>query len=171
MPGFHVILNEERADVLVGVIDVNQVLQEIKVTAQANVVQGGCSCASVRYEAVGEPGKVTYCHCNSCRKATGAPVAVVVMFEECQFRFTKGKPRFFNSSPGVLRGFCPDCGTPLSWAGIWHEKPFVFVYIGTLDDPNTLQPDRHAFTEYQLKWFDTSDTLPRFRESSPANPL
>ena len=139
--------------------------------AKISVLQGGCCCESVRYEAVGEPSKVTFCHCNSCRKATGAPVVAVVMYEESQFRFTRGQPRYFKSSPEVSRGFCQDCGTPLSWAGIWHEKPLVFVYIGTLDDPNSLQPDRHAFTEHQLQWFDTSDKLPRFFATSPPGSL
>ena len=140
-------------------------------TANANVMQGGCCCGAVRYKTAGNPNKVCYCHCNSCRKATGAPVVVNVMFEESQIRFTRGKPRYFKSSPDVLRGFCQDCGTPLSWAGIWHKRPLVFVYIGTLDDPNSLQPDRHAFCKDQLKWFDTADELQRFCATSPLGSL
>ena len=33
---------------------------------------GGCLCGALRYETTAKPFKVTYCHCNSCRKATVA---------------------------------------------------------------------------------------------------
>ena len=146
-------------------------VKEIEMTAGNDVLHGGCSCGNVRYKAVGVPDKVCYCHCNSCRRATGAPVAAVVMFEASRFCFTSGKPRYFSSSPGVLRGFCQDCGTPLSWAGSWYGQSLVFVYIGTVDDPESVQPDRHAFCGNQLNWFDTADELPRFSATSPPGVL
>ena len=38
----------------------------------------------------------------------------------------------FSSSPGVIRGFCKDCGSTLTW----HDttKPDIDVTIGTIDD-------------------------------------
>ena len=32
-------------------------------------------CGAVRYEVRGEPFLVSYCHCRSCRKHNGGPVA------------------------------------------------------------------------------------------------
>ena len=37
-------------------------------------VSGGCMCGAVRYEAIGIPVNVAYCHCIDCRGFTGAPV-------------------------------------------------------------------------------------------------
>ncbi len=136
--------------------------------AIADTIQGGCRCGAVRYEAMGEPNKVAYCHCESCRMATAAPVAVNAMYEEDRFRFTKGNPRTYESSPGVLRGFCPVCGTPLTWAGIWHKKRFVFFYVVTLDNAHSLKPDRHAFSCHKVSWFDVADELPRYPGTSPS---
>jgi len=133
----------------------------------ARLVRGGCRCGAVRFAATGEPNKVAYCHCDSCRKATGAPVSVNVMFEARQFRFTAGAPRSYESSPGVQRAFCERCGTPLTWSGIWHERRFVFCYVGTLDDPASFEPDRHAFCDHRLAWFDVADHLPRYPATSP----
>jgi len=42
--------------------------------SDAQKVTGGCMCGAVRYEAIGEPMTVAYCHCSSCRRHTGAPV-------------------------------------------------------------------------------------------------
>ncbi len=42
---------------------------------------GGCLCGDVRFRLTGPPYEVDYCHCHSCRKHTGAPVAV---FADCK---------------------------------------------------------------------------------------
>ncbi len=133
--------------------------------------RGGCRCGAVRFEAAGEPNKVSYCHCESCRAATGAPVSVAVMYEAPQVRFTRGAPRRYASSPGVERGFCGTCGTPLSWAGVWHDRSFMFLFVGAFDEPDSMPPDRHAFCTHRLDWFDTADDLPRFPETSPDSAL
>jgi len=39
---------------------------------------GGCLCGAVRYETTMKPFKVSYCHCESCRKATAAPVLAIL---------------------------------------------------------------------------------------------
>ena len=76
---------------------------------------GGCLCGDVRFRLVGAPYQVRYCHYQSCRKHTGAPVSV---FAECTggvVEFTKGAPRLYESSPGVHRGFCARCGSTLNY--------------------------------------------------------
>lgn len=129
-------------------------------------VSGGCHCGAVRYEARGEPVYVPYCHCESCRKITGAPVVMFVMFEKSQVRFTRGERKKYASSPAVRRSFCPDCGTPLTYEGDWGGKTIVEVHVSTLDDPQKFQPDRHTFFAERLDRFDVADNLPRFNGSS-----
>jgi hypothetical protein len=38
----------------------------------------------------------------------------------------------WNSSPGILRGFCRECGSPLTWQDTKRSE--VEVLIGTIDD-------------------------------------
>ncbi len=127
---------------------------------------GGCRCGAVRYEAVGEPVYVPYCHCESCRKATGAPVVAYVMFDRERVRFTEGERKIYESSPGVRRAFCPVCGTPLTWEGVWGGRTITEFHIGTLDRPDAFTPDRHAFYGERIGWFDVADRLPRYRGTS-----
>ena len=80
-------------------------------------VTGGCLCGAVRYEVIGDPFSVIHCHCLSCRRHTGAAVVTFAGFKQDQIRFTTGERRIYESSPGVGRAFCGQCGTPLTWEG------------------------------------------------------
>ena len=128
-------------------------------------VTGGCMCGAVRYEAIGEPLEIGHCHCLSCRRHTGAPGLTWVMFEVDKIRFTGRERSVYNSSSGVERAFCSQCGTPLTWEGrsrAW-DRPIIEFLISTLDDPERFVPDQHWFHEERIAWFDVADDLPRYR--------
>ena len=73
--------------------------------------EGGCLCGAVRFVATGEPKGIYWCHCQSCRKHTGAPVSVFAAFEREAYTLTKGEITKFDSSPGKPGGdFAPDAG-------------------------------------------------------------
>ena len=131
-----------------------------------NKVTGGCLCGAVRYEASGQPVYIPYCYYKSCRRATGAPVVVRVVFPRENVGFTKGERKVYQSSPGVQRAFCAQCGTPLTWEGKWGGITRIEIYISTLDDPEAFVPDRHTFLDQGIGWFRISDDLPRHRGSS-----
>ena len=77
--------------------------------------RGKCLCRSVQFEVSGEPMWVAHCHCHSCRRNTGSAVATFVGFRREQLSYTRGSRKIYESSPGVRRGFCEDCGTPLTY--------------------------------------------------------
>lgn len=127
---------------------------------------GSCMCGAVRYEASGKPLDVAYCHCESCRKHTGAPVVAWVAFDAEKVRFLAERGKY-QSSPGVVRGFCPACGTPLTWEGEsrrYAGRKITELHISTLDTPELLVPDRHWFDGERLAWFAVADNLPRYAE-------
>ncbi|WP_445423277.1 GFA family protein [Arhodomonas aquaeolei] len=127
--------------------------------------KGGCMCGAIRYEAKGEPRIVVNCHCSSCRRHTGAPVVTLVIFVEEQIKFTKGERKLYESSPGVRRAFCGDCGTSLTWEARSKRFPdtnIIDLHISTFDRPEAFNPTQHDFYEERIPWFDVVDTLPRF---------
>ena len=138
-----------------------EVMSEIKQKAK-----GGCRCGAVRLETNGEPLYVPYCYCESCRKATGSPVSSRVCFPEEAVTFTKGDRKLYESSLGVKRGFCGDCGTPLTWEGTWGGVQRIEVHISTFDDRERFEPDRHAYVDEKPTWFKICDELPRHHGSS-----
>ncbi len=112
---------------------------------------GGCQCGTVRFAVEGEPKFVSNCHCQSCRKATGAAFSTWVGFRNDQIKWTARTPDFRASSPDVQRGFCHQCGTPLSYAGHqWDGE--THLLIGAFDDPAAFTPRKDVFTEDALPW-------------------
>ena len=115
------------------------------------VHEGGCLCGAVRFRATGAPKFISNCHCRSCRKATGAAYSTWVGFDAQRAEWVKGAPRFHASSPGVERGYCEACGTPLSYASDRWAGELHFL-VGVFDNPEGLAPRKDVFVEDALTW-------------------
>ncbi len=126
---------------------------------------GGCLCGAVRYRCRGEPLWVAHCHCNSCRRACGSVVMTWAGHASESFEILKGEPRSHESSKGVRRRFCGDCGTPLTYQSERYAGE-VHITVGSLDNPDALPPQGHVFTEEQISWLHIEDGLPRFAKTS-----
>jgi len=126
---------------------------------------GGCMCGAVRFTAAGDPNWVAHCHCTDCRRATGAAFSTYAGFPKTKVRFDAETPPGRPSSSGVMRRFCPQCGTPISYEGErWADE--IHLFIGTLDDPAQLEPTAHVYTSEQLPWVQLADGLPKFSKTS-----
>jgi hypothetical protein len=59
-------------------------------------LEGGCLCGAVRFVATGQPKGIYWCHCQSCRRHTGAPVVVLVVFDRGAYTVAKGEITKFD---------------------------------------------------------------------------
>jgi hypothetical protein len=131
---------------------------------------GHCLCGDLQFEYLGDPIEAGYCHCESCRRHTSSPFVAFLVIDKGSFRYTKGVPVTYSSSPGVERTHCGRCGSPIAF-----ENSVEFaLWVGTLDDPATVRPSYHCWTAEQLPWIEIADDLPRYPHSSkngaPAGP-
>ena len=127
--------------------------------------EGGCRCGAVAFRVRAEPTVVVYCHCQDCRKSSGAPVSLFVGYHTGQVEWLQGEPRVYESSPGVYRSFCGRCGAPVSFED--ERLPGeTYLPVGIFDDPETFEPEKHDWVSRRLRWFDVPDGLPRHEESS-----
>jgi hypothetical protein len=118
-------------------------------------IHGGCLCGVVRFVALGEPTNVAWCHCQSCRRHSGAPVSVFVAYRHDAYKVIEGKITKFSSSPGRLRGFCAKCGSTLTCEG--ERSPEVHFHVGAFDDAARFKPTRHIFPEERMPWLNLSE--------------
>lgn len=89
-----------------------------------------------------------------CQKAFGGFFGPLVTAHDLQW--TRGEPKRFASSNKVQRGFCADCGTPLTYE---YGGP-VEVAIGAFDDPGRVPPAIQVNPADKLAFFDGLCSLP-----------
>ncbi len=125
-------------------------------------VQGGCQCGAVRYEARTASTDAYYCHCRMCQKALGNLFAAFVAVGRRELRWERGEPAYYKSSEIARRGFCRECGTPLTFEYL-DDGEKMDLTVGSLDEPGLLRPVEHFGSESIVGPFFTDDGLPRER--------
>ncbi|OQW52023.1 GFA family protein [Candidatus Raskinella chloraquaticus] len=115
---------------------------------------GGCQCGAVRF-ACDSLGRASICHCRMCQKAFGGYFGPLVTAHG--LRWTRGRLKHWQSSQEVRRGFCNNCGTPLTFE---PEGGGVDVAIGAFDEAHAITPEIQLAREARLPSFDRLHTLP-----------
>jgi hypothetical protein len=115
---------------------------------------GGCQCGAVRFRA-STFGRSGLCHCRMCQKATGGFFGAFVTAHDLEW--TRGSPHHFASSNKTLRGFCADCGTPLTFE---YEGLPPELSVGAFDDPTVVAPSLQVNPADKLAFFDGICSLP-----------
>ncbi|MGD0529152.1 MAG: GFA family protein [Polyangiaceae bacterium] len=134
--------------------------------------EGSCLCRGVRYEITGELGDFGYCHCTSCRKASGSAHGANVPVDRARFHLRSGAEllREYESSPGKRRVFCSRCGSPM-YAYIDVSRDVLRVRLGSLDTPFEGRPRAHTWVSDKAPWEPIEDGVPQFPEWAPRSVL
>ncbi|WP_010543421.1 GFA family protein [Sphingomonas elodea] len=129
-------------------------------------VEGGCQCGRIRYRVRIENDDAYLCHCRMCQRATGGVSIAFKGVRKDNVHWTRPPDRF-RSSPIAERGFCRDCGTPLSFAFL--DGDTMDLTVGSFDAPARFLP-RHNYAVESMheQWLDTT-TLPRYRTEDNPN--
>lgn len=128
------------------------------------MVQGGCHCGAIRYEANAPPERNSICHCEDCRRASGAPFVAWALYASKDVRVIKGTPRVRASSEHGRRHFCPECGTGLFYTNDMIFKDQIDVQSATLDDPDAIvAPSAQVQTAERIGWLAEGLRSPEFR--------
>ncbi|WVT72799.1 GFA family protein [Sinorhizobium chiapasense] len=119
-----------------------------------SVMNGGCLCGAIRYEAKGQPLYSGCCHCRDCQRATGTGHCCYMIFDRADVTISGAcrayEKRAENGNPSI-RYFCETCGSQLFGSGPPGD-PRLSIYAGTLDDPSVFQPTDAIFTRSRHEW-------------------
>ena len=118
---------------------------------------GGCQCGRIRYRTEGPRDRSSVCYCRMCQKASGAPFMAFVRFRAHQVHWSK-LPDTFASSNLVERGFCSNCGTPISYRQV--GGPYISLTINSLDDPEAVRPELRFSAQMEVSWCRSLSSLP-----------
>lgn len=130
--------------------------------------QGGCLCGAIRYQVSGPALQTSYCHCEDCRKASGAPAVAWTFFKSGTLTWLRGNPKVLKHADRE-RSFCGDCGTPLVFFDPAIPELFE-TNTCTMDDPAPHAPGDHCWVADEIPWASELADLPRYELSSPPPP-
>ena len=127
-------------------------------TSSSKRLTGGCQCGALRYEWLEKPTHSSVCYCRMCQKASGQPFMGLTGGKRENLRWMQGTLSIFKSSNMAERGFCKDCGTPLTYA--FEGTGNISVAINSLDDPEAMPPTLQYGVESKVAWVDGVHKLP-----------
>ena len=126
-------------------------------------VHGGCFCGKVRFEVSHPPTFACHCHCHSCQRASGAAFVTWTTFPVDSFSVAQGSLTEHQSSPGVTRTHCSECGTSITYTHA--DRPGdIDVTAACFDDSSFVTPQAHIWLEDKLPWVEINDELPKYRK-------
>lgn len=127
--------------------------------------QGSCLCGSVQYQIVGKLSDFGYCHCKSCRKASGSAYGANIGVKRVDLQLSDPNSCLneYESTPGKLRTFCCNCGSPL-YAYLRSSPSVVRIRLGSLDTRLGKTAKAHTFVSDKADWDVIEGPLPQFDE-------
>ena len=129
------------------------------VSSRRIITVGRCLCGAVSFEVDLPVQSCVNCHCESCRWQSSAPITTFIGVSDEQWRWTGKRPKIYNSSPGIERTFCPNCGSPISFRSQRMSGAMHF-YVCSMEQPEALSPTLHVAIEEKLSWLKLADDLP-----------
>ena len=131
--------------------------------------QGACLCGGIAIEVQGELAAIQICHCSQCRRAQGGPFATNIPVPRSALRLSGQLHllRRYESSPGKVRVFCGNCGSP-----IYSERSslpeLIRLRAGLLHEPVQAQLAFHAHVASRCSWWPIDDDLPHHEGAAVA---
>lgn len=137
-------------------------------THEPHTLEGGCTCAEVRYRITCPPLFVHCCHCRWCQRETGTAFALNALIETDRVEVLQGEVELINtptnSGKGQKMARCPNCRVAL-WSHYAGAGDAVsFIRVGTLDEPDHLAPDIHIYTSTKQPWVKLPSDVPAMEE-------
>lgn len=110
--------------------------------------RGGCRCGEVSFAVHGEALRCGLCHCLDCRKRSGAPFVMFVVFAEAYVEVLG--PRVEVDSATGQREACATCGTVVLWADEAAQE--IELYAGHFDAPGLFAPTYELWVKRREPW-------------------
>jgi hypothetical protein len=114
-----------------------------------------CSCGQLRLEAVGDPIRISMCHCLACQRRTGSAFAVQARFPAERVRISgrsNDYVRLSDSHEEARRfSFCPECGATVFYTT--EDAPdLIAVPVGAFADPSFPPPTVSVHENRKHPW-------------------
>lgn len=122
-----------------------------------------CSCGQLTARTVGEPVRVSICHCLACQQRTGGPFGHQARFPRANVSCSGASAEYVRAGdegPGARFHFCPRCGSTVYYEPL-ALPDFVAIPVGAFADPGFPPPTVSVYGERKHAWVvPPSDAVP-----------
>ncbi len=113
-----------------------------------------CSCGQLRARVVGDPIRVSVCHCLACQRRTGSVFGAQTRFPRDAFA-VEGRSteyvRVGDAGTKVTFRFCPDCGATVYYT-LEGFTEVVAIPVGAFAEPSFPAPSFSVYEERMHSW-------------------
>lgn len=117
-----------------------------------------CACGCMSIECVGEPEKISVCHCRECQRRTGSVFGIAAFYDLQKVKIAGESTIYTRESDSgfaVIHHFCPSCGSTVCWYP--DRKPGkIAVGVGCFADSEFPGPHQQVYEEHQHSWVSLS---------------
>jgi hypothetical protein len=113
-----------------------------------------CACGALSIRAVGEPSKVSACHCRACQRRTGSAFGVAVFYPLEQTTPTGLASRYVrtgDSGSEIEFHFCPGCGSTVYWRPAFRPG-LVAIAHGCFPPGSIGGPTQAVYEDTRQNW-------------------
>lgn len=113
-----------------------------------------CSCGQLIAKVVGEPVRISICHCLACQRRTGSVFGAQARFPKAGVSVSGRSSvweRTGDTGTKFTFHFCPDCGATVHYSAEGLED-FVSIPVGAFADPGFPAPGFSIYEDRKHAW-------------------
>ena len=114
-----------------------------------------CSCGQLQATVLGEPVRVSICHCLACQRRTGSTYGVQARFPSARVQITGEAQEYVRHADedgsGRRSFFCPQCGSTVYFATD-ENSDLLAIPVGAFADPEFPEPRVSVLEARRHSW-------------------
>lgn len=113
-----------------------------------------CNCGQLTARVVGEPTRVSICHCLACQRRTGSPFSAQARYPRESVTISgesSGFVRVGDEGPGARFHFCPHCGDTVYFEPLGLPGQ-IAIPVGAFADPGFPAPTVSVYEDRMHAW-------------------
>lgn len=127
--------------------------------------EAACSCGQLSLTVMGDPIRVSVCHCLACQRRTGSVFGAQARFRSDQATIRGRSTEYLRTGDSGSRArfhFCPDCGSTVFYR-FDGDDTMIAIPVGAFADPTFPAPVFSVYEERQHAWVRMPDAVEHHR--------
>ena len=128
---------------------------------------GSCLCLAITYKSNSAPLRTFNCHCDDCKKCSGAPFLTNIFVNENDLDIRGNLRSYIHHSESgneITKKFCDQCGCQMF--SLNEGRPgLVRIHAGTVNELAVVKPKGDVWVSKKIPSIKLDETLDKFHKN------